>query len=122
VPLHEVRDEALLHRLAEDMRRRGWAERDLLVEPMPDGRYAAWVGSHRWHAAVLAGLAAIPSYVIDTAAMSAAGVKRNASGLFRPGDVDGTVWLLETFDMPALAIAIQERGIGVPYEDEEDAS
>jgi ParB-like chromosome segregation protein Spo0J len=63
-PLHEVRIESLLDGLTADMKENGWQGRPLLVIKRPSG-FLAWTGSHRIAAAIKAGLAAVPCYVLE---------------------------------------------------------
>ena len=66
-PVHEVRDAAKLAGLVESMAVDGWSGRPLLVVDTGNGWYQAWTGSHRYAAAVEAGLAEIPCLVVDDA-------------------------------------------------------
>ena len=63
-PLHEVRNRAILDGLTADMKENGWRGRPLLVIER-ESDYVAWTGSHRIAAAIEAGLALVPCYVVD---------------------------------------------------------
>lgn len=72
-PLHETRDAAKLAAITADMLANGWRGMPLLVVGGEDDQEVqAWTGSHRWQAAMDAGLEEIPVVRIDTDSLAAA--------------------------------------------------
>jgi ParB-like chromosome segregation protein Spo0J len=77
-PLHGVRDDALRDQIAESMRRDGWDGRPLIGYKDDDAHYQLLTGSHRWAAAIAAGLAEIPVRLLSAAELDALPLDRYA--------------------------------------------
>lgn len=72
-PLHETRDADKLEAITADMLANGWRGLPLLVVGSEDDvEVQAWTGSHRWQAAMDAGLETIPVVRIGTTELAAA--------------------------------------------------
>lgn len=67
VPHHEATDHAKLSTLMRSMHEHGWIGRPIVAHPCDAGRYQAWSASHRLAAALQAGLALVPVFVVDMA-------------------------------------------------------
>lgn len=79
LPVHGVRDQDKVARIAESMRNGGWQGRPLLAERLPPGGpapFRAWTGSHRFAAAIMADLAEVPVVLVDGERLLAGGYKR----------------------------------------------
>ena len=67
VPPHEVSSEMKFNQIQKSMEKDGWTDRPLLVEKFPNSsKYSAWTGSHRYAAALEAGITEIPVIFIDS--------------------------------------------------------
>jgi hypothetical protein len=63
-PYHDIRRYGFLASLAREMKEKGWRGRPLAVARTDQGSVRAYTGSHRYRAAVDAGLAEIPVVVM----------------------------------------------------------
>lgn len=61
--LHEVRNQKQVEELVKNMREHGWHGRQLIVIER-ESDYLAWTGTHRIAAAIEAGFATVPCYVL----------------------------------------------------------
>ena len=111
VPLHGVRDRAKLSALTVAMRG-GWDGRPLLGELLLDGyTVRLWTGSHRFAAALHAGLEDVPVVLIDTDALDAAGLERGSDTSFREAmdeDDDAILAALAAADADAAALLAKD--------------
>lgn len=105
-PLHEVLDAGRVAELVASMTADGWTGRPLIVYSDDTMHYQALTGSHRWAAAVSAGLAEIPCVVLSDDHMEALGEYLNAYGVVlaedgyvamqQAGDADiAALWALD---------------------------
>ena len=105
-PLHEVRNQALLDALTADMKENGWRGRPLLVIER-ESDYVAWTGSHRMAAAIEAGLALVPCYVIHEDELSKRGFHSTADHVM---DYERFEILKAIGDEEAIHLMRQEQG------------
>ena len=100
--LHGVRDAAKLSALVASMRAEGWQGRPLLGELGSDGYTVhLWTGSHRYAAAVAAGLDEIDVLLVDADALIASGHEPQAE---RRGGVETLRNAMPEDDAAILAI------------------
>lgn len=104
-PLHPAQSRRFTRELAGDMRRDGWQGRPLLVIETGDGDYQAWTGSHRIAAAVLAGLDAVPCYLLPEHSIASEGISATAGHCM---DHERLAIIRRTGDEQAIALMAQE--------------
>lgn len=94
-PYHEAYDYEKVEWLVEDMNDGGWCDRPLVVLEI-DGEYQALTGSHRYEAAMEAGLKEIPCAVVEIGNLFE---QYELSELMRDGY--NTMHIIEMFDEKA---------------------
>lgn len=103
-PLHEVRDADKLATLVAAMRRDGWQGRPLLAMPNGDG-VQLLTGSHRYAAAVAAGLETVPVVCIPDEALDVDGWEQVERAMSDQGHLYDCLVALGLTDAAALLAA-----------------